>query len=108
MKLKAIAAIALTAVTLPLAASAQGAGHEQLARALGVDGANYTTAQLAKAAGYLSDDSSTARQQIAFILGNPAGGNDGVIFGSRSGGTAAIFPQDFGTNNPTALNTEGD
>ena len=68
MKLKAIAAIALTAVTLPLAASAQGAGHEQLARALGVDGANYTTAQLAKAAGYLSDDSSPARQQIAFIL----------------------------------------
>lgn len=83
MTFKSITAIALTALALPMAASAQSAGHEQLARALGVDGSQYTAAQLAKAVGYLSDDSSIARQQIAFILGEDRG-NGGITFSSRS------------------------
>ena len=101
MTIKTIAAVALTALALPLAASAQSAGHEQLARSLGVEPGAYSVTQLAQIASFASEDSSTARQQIARILGQ-TDANDGISFGSRSVDVGA--PKDFGTSKPHSLN----
>lgn len=103
---KTLAALAVAATAaLPLAAQA-GSGADQLARSLGVEPGVYSLTQLSTIAGYASENSGIARQQIAFILANPEGSGSvtrGVNFGN-SAAAGSVFPQDFGTENPNRLN----